>query len=78
MQSVLLQLANASGRAAVWALILLAAVVAAFLLYIGIALYSVLRAPDREQREVRYQMFRDLLNLIQDLFRHLLGYRGPR
>ena len=40
------------------------AFVAVFVLYVGIALRAVLRAPNDEQRQVRYQMFRDLLDLF--------------
>ena len=42
-----------------------AAVVVVFVVYVGIALHAVLHAPDQEQREVRYQVFRDLVDLFR-------------
>jgi uncharacterized membrane protein YhiD involved in acid resistance len=74
VQALLLRLADALGPAAGWTLIFLAAVAAVFVLFVGIALRAVLRASDQEQRQVRYQIFRDLLDLIRDLF----GGRGQR
>jgi len=65
----LLRLLADIGAAANWIAIFLAAVIAAFVLYLGIALYAVLRASDKEQREVRYKVFRDLLHWFD---------RGPR
>ena len=35
------------------------------MLYLGIALRAVLLAPDREQQQIRYQGFRDLLDLLR-------------
>jgi hypothetical protein len=32
-----------------------------FTAYIGVAMWATLRAPDAEQRKIRYKMFRDLL-----------------
>ena len=69
MQALLLRLVDASGPAADWILIFLAAIVAIFVLYVGIAMRAVLRAPDQGQRQVRYQIFRDLLDFVRDLFR---------
>lgn len=57
------------GPAAMWLLVFVAAVVAVFVLYVGIALFATLRAPDEPQAKIRYQIFRDLL----DLFRHGRG-----
>jgi hypothetical protein len=74
VHALLLQLADAAGPAVGWILIVLAVVVAIIVLYAGIALCAALRARDHEQQQVRYQMFRDLLDLIRDLFRS----RGPR
>lgn len=78
MQAFLLRLVDTAGPAADWILIFLAATVAIFMLYVGIALRAVLRASDQEQRQVLYQVFRDLLDFIQDLLRNLLSNRGQR
>lgn len=43
-----------------------AAVTAVFVVYIGIAIWATLRAKDPEQLKVRYQIFRDLLDLFRD------------
>ena len=51
------------GPGAAW---FVAAVVAVFVIYIGIALVATLRAGDEPSRKIRYQLFHDLL----DLFRH--------
>jgi hypothetical protein len=51
--------------AATWILMFCAAIVAVFVLYIGIAIWATLRATDPEQRNVRYQIFRDLLDLFR-------------
>ena len=69
MQALLLRLVDASGPAADRILIFLAAMVAIFVLYLGIAMRAVLRVPDQDQRQVRYQIFRDLLDFDRDLFR---------
>jgi hypothetical protein len=60
-----LRLMAALGPQVVWVFIFIAAIVAVFVLYIGIAIWATLRAPDSEQREVRYQIFRDLLDLFR-------------
>jgi hypothetical protein len=59
---VLLRMSAELGPVANWIAIFIAAVIAVFVLYLGIALHAVLRASDKEQREVRYQVFRDLLH----------------
>jgi len=48
-----------------WIPVFFAAVIAVFVLYIGIALWAVLRAKDPGQRKVRYRVFRDLLDLFR-------------
>lgn len=65
MLDVLLRLLAELGPAAMWLAIFIAAVVAIFVLYLGIALFAVLRATDPDQRKVRYRVFRDLLNLFR-------------
>ena len=65
MLDVLLRAQAELGPTARWLAIFFAAVVAAFVLYVGIALYAVLSADDAEQRKVRYEVFRDLLSLFK-------------
>lgn len=74
MQTLFLRLADEAGPTADWILIFLAAIVIVFVFYVGIAMRAVLRASDRDQRQVRYQIFRDLLDSIRDL----LGGRTRR
>lgn len=64
MLAELLRLLAEIGPGVIWVFIFIAAVVAVFLAYIGIALWATLRAKDTEQREVRYQIFHDLLGLF--------------
>jgi hypothetical protein len=40
-------------------------VITVLLAYIGIAMRAVLRASDPKEREIRYQMFRDLLDVFR-------------
>jgi hypothetical protein len=49
------------GPGAMW---FCAAVIAVFVLYVGVALFATLRAPDDEQRTVCHEMFRELLDLF--------------
>lgn len=65
MLAELLRLLAGIGPGVVWVFIFIAAVVAVFVLYIGIALWATLRARDSEQRQVRYQIFHDLLDLFR-------------
>ena len=48
----LLQALTGLGPAAIWLVIFLAAIIAVFVLYIGIALRAVLRAQDEAQRVI--------------------------
>jgi hypothetical protein len=48
-----------------WLAIFFAAVVAVFVLYVGVALRAVLSATDEEQRKVRLEVFKDLLGLFR-------------
>jgi len=50
------------GPGAMW---FCAAVVAVFVLYVGVALFATLRASDEQQRNVRHELFRDLLSLFR-------------
>jgi hypothetical protein len=65
MLSTLLRVLADLGPAAAWIAAFLAAITAVFVLYIGIAIWATLRALDPEQRKVRYQIFRDLLDLFR-------------
>jgi hypothetical protein len=65
MLDTLLRIAAELGPTATWFLLFLAAAIAVFILYVGIAMRAVLRAPDEAQRQVRYQVFRDLLDLFR-------------
>jgi hypothetical protein len=53
------------GSGATWFLGCITAVVAVFVLYIGVVLVATLRAGDEERRKVCYDMFRDLLGLFR-------------
>jgi uncharacterized membrane protein len=59
---VLLRLLAAAGATASWIFVFIAVIIAVFVLYLGIALYATLHASDADQRQVRYQVFRDLLH----------------
>lgn len=52
------------GPKAFWIVIFFGGLTAVFVLYIGIAMRATLRAHDPEQQQVRYQVFRDLLELF--------------
>jgi hypothetical protein len=54
-----------AGPGAIWMARFMALVVAVFVLYLGIALWATLRAHDPEQRQICYQIFRDLLDLFR-------------
>jgi hypothetical protein len=64
MPDVLLRLLAALGPEAIWIFAFFAAVIAVFVLYLGIALRATLRAADPEQARIRYRVFRDLLELF--------------
>jgi hypothetical protein len=64
MPGSLLRISAEFSPAAAWLTLCLTAVIAVFVLYVGIALWAVLCATDPEQRQVRYQVFRDLLGLF--------------
>lgn len=65
MFDMLFRIQAAVGPNVAWIVKCSAAVVAIFVLYVGIAIWATLRAPDAEQRNVRYQIFRDLLDLFR-------------
>jgi len=53
-----------AGPVAIWAAIFVTAIIAVFVLYVGVALWAALRASEQQQ-QVRYQVFRDLLDLFR-------------
>jgi hypothetical protein len=65
MLEMLLRTLAELGPTARWLAIFFAAVVAVFVVYVGIALHAVLSATDAEQRKVRYEVFKDLLGLYR-------------
>ena len=65
MVNTLIHLAAAVGPSASWIAEFCAAVVAVFVLYVGIAIWATFHAPDDQQRQVCYQIFRDLLDLFR-------------
>jgi hypothetical protein len=48
-----------------WTALFIAAVIAVFVLYIGVAMLATLRAQEPEQVEIRYRVFHDLLALFR-------------
>ena len=62
---VVLRLLVEMGPAAGWTLAFAAAVVAAFVVYVGIAMAATLATRDPRKTKVRYQVFCDLLDLFR-------------
>jgi hypothetical protein len=60
----LLRLLAEVGDAANWIAIFLATIIAVFVLYVGIALCGVLRAPNKELGDIYLQAFHALLALL--------------
>jgi hypothetical protein len=65
MFTTLLRVSAGVGPSAIWITKFCAAVVAAFVLYVGVAIWATLHSSDPEQRKIRYQIFRDLLDLFR-------------
>lgn len=65
MLELLLRLPAEAGPEVAWIAGFFMAVVAVFVLYIGIAMLATLRAGDPARREVCYQVFRALLELFR-------------
>ena len=61
---LLIRLMAGLGPTAFWTVVFFAGVVTVFVGYIGIALWAVLHARP-EQQQVRYEVFRDLLDLFR-------------
>ena len=64
MESLLGHLMATAAPAAAWAAGFSAAVIATFVLYVGIAMVVVLRTVDERKAEIRYRVFHDLLELF--------------
>ena len=52
------------GPQIIWVFIFIAAMMAVFMLYVGIAMHATFHAQDSRQQEIRYRIFRDLLELF--------------
>lgn len=65
MQALVIRLLEAAGPEIGWILVFAAVVVTAFVAFVGIALRAVFRAANDEERKIRYQVFRDLLDLFR-------------
>jgi hypothetical protein len=61
----LLRLGAGLGPLAAWCFLFVAVIAAVFVLYVGIALWAVLSADSEEQRTIRYQVFKDLLDVFR-------------
>ena len=64
MLEILLRLVAEAGPAAIWIIVFCAAVIAAFVVFVGIAMQAALNASDPQQQQIRYQVFRDLIDLF--------------
>ena len=65
MLDTLIRLLAAVGPEAIWIIIFFTAMVAVFVIYIGIAMRAAMRADNIEQQQLCYRMFRDLLDLFR-------------
>jgi hypothetical protein len=65
MLEMLLRLETEAGPAATWVAMVLAALVAVFVLYVGVAMWATLRASDPERAKACYRVFQDLLGLFR-------------
>jgi hypothetical protein len=65
VEGLLFHLAAAVGPTAAWVAGFSTVVVAAFVVYVGIAMVVVLRTDDVRKAEIRYWVFRDLLGLFR-------------
>jgi hypothetical protein len=63
--TALVRLMAELGLVASWLAIFFAAVIAVFVLYVGITLWAILRPGDLEHQILRYQVLRDLLDLFR-------------
>jgi hypothetical protein len=60
----LLRLLAGAGATASWTAVFIAAIIAVFTAYIGIAMHVTLRARDPEQQKLGHEVLRDLLTIF--------------
>jgi hypothetical protein len=60
----LLRLLAEADDAISWIAIFIAAVIAVFVAYVGVAMYATLRTHDPDQQKIRYKVFQDLLRVF--------------
>jgi hypothetical protein len=65
MLGMLLRASAEVGPVATSVALIFSLVITVLLVYVGIAMRAVLRASDPKEREIRYQMFRDLLDVFR-------------
>lgn len=65
MLEILLRLEAEVGPAATWIAIVVVALMAVFVLYVGVAMWATLRASDPERVKACYRVFQDLLGLFR-------------
>lgn len=69
MQALVLQLVEAVGPAIGWILIFVAIAIAAFAVYVGVALMAALRAKTPQEQRYRLRLLREFLRFLLHLFR---------
>ncbi|WP_182885770.1 hypothetical protein [Microbispora sp. H10885] len=65
MVGLLRQMLAEVGPATAWVAVFIAAVIAVFTLYVGVAMVATFWAADEQQTKVRYRIFCDLLRLFR-------------
>ena len=65
MLEILFRLETVAGHAALWITVFCAAVIATFLVFIRNAMQAIFDATDPWQQQLRYQVFRDLIDLFR-------------
>ncbi|MBB5631492.1 hypothetical protein [Sphaerisporangium krabiense] len=64
MASLLFQALAELAPVATWVAVFVAAIIAVFTVYVGVAMLAALFATDERQAKLRYRVFRDLLLLF--------------
>ena len=65
MESLLRHVMASAEPAVAWGAGFSAVVIAVFVVYVGIAMVVVLRTDDERKAEIRYRVFRDLLEVFR-------------
>jgi hypothetical protein len=65
MLEIFLRLQSEIGSGATWAGVILGAVVAAFVVYVGVIITAMLIVKDRDKLRLLYRVFRDLVELFR-------------